>query len=248
MGDAIELSYAFPELITDEETAHRCRDILSTEELDRLRRLVGAAERHRFLIAHALVRCVLSSVADVPPATWRFTPGEQGRPEIVEPRGLPPLCFNLTHPRGFCACVVARGHQVGVDAERIDRDVDYLGVAGRLFSPADAQRLEQLSPRQRRSTFFSLWTLREACVKARGEGMLRTPREALSFRLEGDGAPAVSFGSGWEDDVSRWRLFQLQPSAEHHCSVAVRSDEPELLDLVVREAGGDMLCGGATTA
>jgi 4'-phosphopantetheinyl transferase len=248
MRDAIELWYAFPERITAEQTLHRCGEVLSAEESDRMRRLIRATDRHRFLIAHALVRCMLSSVAGVPAAAWKFETGKQGRPEIVAPRVAPPLRFNLTHTRGLCACVVGRDHRVGVDAERVDREVDCLGVARRLFSQTDVQRLEQLSPRQRRSTFFSLWTLREACVKAMGEGMLRMAREALSFRLEGDGAPAVRFGSGWAEDRSRWNLFQLQPSAQHHCSVAVRSDAHEPVDLVVHEAGGDMLCAGATTA
>jgi 4'-phosphopantetheinyl transferase len=228
----VDLWYAFTERIN---AAGARRELLSTDELRRHDRLIRQADRHRFLVSHALVRTVLSGYADVPPDAWRFARGGQGKPEIVEPRGFPLLRFNPSHTRGLCACAVASGHDVGVDVERTDRAAPLLAIARNMLSSIEVERLETLPPRERRRDFFAYWTLREAYVKALGTGMFRAPREALSFRLDGGGAPAIEAGPGGDDDPSSWRFFQVQPGPAHCCAVAVHGEWPEELALTVRE-------------
>jgi 4'-phosphopantetheinyl transferase len=232
----IELSYTRPERLGHERSLAICRGLLSPEEWARHDRLVRSADRHRFRVAHALVRLTLSGHAEVAPGDWRFRRGHQGRPEIAGHAQAPGLSFNLTHTPGLCACAVARGVDVGVDAERTDRRIAPRDVARRFFPAADADRLERMPARDRRRAFFAHWTLREAYVKARGESVLRLPREALSFRLEGPGAPAVAFAAGWTDDPACWRFFQVQPGGLHRCAVAARCANPGALSLRVREA------------
>ena len=234
-GDRIDLWYAFEERAGSPGLLRRYRSFLAPEEVDRQARLVRERDRRLFLISRALVRTTLSRYAPVDPGAWRFAAGPQGKPEIVAPSGLPPLRFNLTHTPGLVACAVAPGHEVGVDAERRDRPVACLGLARRIFSVEETARLEALPEEERRERFFDLWTLREAYVKARGEGMLRVPRDAVTFRLAPDAGAEASFDAAWPDDPARWRFFRVRPGASHRCAVAVRSPRPANLVLRVRE-------------
>ena len=233
-GDRIDLWYALEERAGSPELLRRYQRILAPEEAGRCARLLRERDRRLFLLSRALARTALSRYAPVDPAAWRFAPGLLGKPEIAAPHDLPPLRFNLTHTPGLVACVVALGHEVGVDVERADRRVAP-AVARRAFSREEAALLEGLRDEERRESFLDLWTLREAYVKARGVGMLRVPGDALAFRLEPGAEPAVSFGAGWPDEPARWRFFRLRPGGRHLCAVAVRCPRPANLVLRIRE-------------
>lgn len=234
-GDRIDLWYAFEERAGSPGLLRRYRSLLAPEEVERQARFVRERDRRLFLISRALARTTLSRYAPVDPAAWRFAAGEQGKPEIVAPRGLAPLRFNLTHTPGLVACAVASGHEVGVDAERRDRPVACLDLARRAFSAEERARLEALPEERRRERFFELWTLHEAYVKARGEGRLRVPRDAVSFRLVPGGEAEVSFDAAWPDDASLWRFFRARPGGGHCCAVAVRCPRPAGLVLRAME-------------
>jgi len=233
-GDRIDLWYVLEERAGSPEWLRRYERVLAPEEAERRARFSRERDRRLFLLSRALVRTTLSRYAPVDPAVWRFESGLLGKPEIAAPHDRPPLRFNLTHTPGLVACVVALGHEVGVDVERSDRRVS-LAVARRAFSGEEAASLERLGDDERREAFFDLWTLREAYVKARGAGMLRVLGDALTFRLEPGGEPSVTFGAGWPDDPARWRFFRLRPGGRHHCAVAVRCPRPADLVLRVRE-------------
>jgi len=213
----------------------RVRPLLAPEEVERHGRLLRERDRQLFLASRALLRTTLSRYAPVAPSAWRFAPGPQGRPEIVEPRGLAPLRFNLTHTPGLVACVVAPGNDVGVDAERRDRRVARRQLTRRVLSRAETEFLGGLAEERRDEAFLDLWVLREAYAKARGCGMLRVLGDVLSFRIATGAEPEVSFRAGWPDDPSRWRFFLLRPGGHHCCAVAVGCPNPADLALRVRE-------------
>jgi len=235
-ADRVDLWYVSVERADSAEPLRRYRAMLAPEEKEREGRLVRERDRRLFLISRALVRTTLSRYAPVAPAAWRFAPGAQGKPEIVDPDGLPPLRFNLTHTAGLVACAVALGHEVGVDAEKRDRRIACPGLAQRVLSRGEAAFLERLPEEERREAFLDLWTLREAYAKARGAGILRSLGDVLSFRLAPGAEPAVSFGADWPDDPARWRFFRLRPGGRHCCAVAVGCPNPADLSLRVRES------------
>jgi 4'-phosphopantetheinyl transferase len=120
--------------------------ILSDEELQRYRAFHFERDRAAYLTAHALTRRALSRYADVAPPDWQFAKGPCGKPEIANPLDRR-LGFNLSHTHGLVACAVGWECEVGIDVERINREIN----------PA--------------VSFFEEWTLKEAYLKALGVGL-----------------------------------------------------------------------------
>jgi len=90
--------------------AERCEAVLGRAELDQMRRFRFDPDRDAYRAAHALTRMALSSLEPaIPPSEWVFEEGARGRPEIAARSGLPRLRFNLSHTRGFVACIVTHG-------------------------------------------------------------------------------------------------------------------------------------------
>ena len=85
---------------------------------------------------------------------------------LVTPGGNAPV--SRTHSHGQAGVAVGpTGSRVGIDLEReIDRD--FLSLSELAFSPAEHQWLLDLPPGERRRSFYSLWTLKEAFAKALG--------------------------------------------------------------------------------
>jgi 4'-phosphopantetheinyl transferase len=216
--DSIHLWYAFSDESGPADSHER---LLSDDERQRQERLLLPDARHRFAVAHALLRSALSEYAAVEPMEWRFSKGPHGKPEIADPTGVPPLRFNLSHTAGLSACAVTLGRDIGVDVEMTGRRTSRRGIARRFFAPEEAAAVEA-----RPELFFDYWTLKESLIKARGRG-LSMGLSRIAFRL-GDGGEA-SLAAG----PSGWRFFSDAPSDRHVCAVAVRAPAGEPLELTI---------------
>ncbi len=89
------------------------------------------ASRREYLAAHLLARTALSHCASQAPESWRFRANPYGKPFVDPPRDL---FFSLSRRRGLVACLVARGYEVGVDVESIERSAEIIDIANRVFS------------------------------------------------------------------------------------------------------------------
>jgi 4'-phosphopantetheinyl transferase len=220
---------------------------LDDEERARMERYRDAADRSRYLFAHALVRATLSRYApETAPPAWRFRLGAHGRPEIAAGAGTPPLRFNLSHTEGLVACAVALGRDVGVDVEHTATprfDVDAcLEIAASNFAPSEIAALAALPREARRERFFAIWTLKEAYIKARGLG-LALPLARFAFDLPPSAASEirVRFAPEIGDDAAGWHLARMGPTPAHALALAARRARGERLEVRVCEARVDSL-------
>lgn len=135
--------------------------------------------------------------------------GERGKPYAPD---LPGIDFNLSHARDHVLIAVARGQPLGVDIERIDRNIDIEGLARRFYATAEADALAALPEAQRAEAFVRLWTCKEAVLKALGEG-LAFGLDRVAFALDGDGVPtrlaALADEAGHPD---AWQIALLEPA------------------------------------
>lgn len=202
--------------------------LLDAGERERRARFHFEKHRRQFLVSHALVRETLSRYAPVAPEAWRFESNEYGRPEIAD-RGLSWLRFNLTHTDGLAICAVARGVDVGVDVEGVDRAGQTVEIAERFFAPAEVAALLALPAERRRARFFELWTLKEAYIKARGAG-LSIPLEKFAFALSAGAPPILATEPELRDEPRAWRFASLRLSDRHLAAVGAKLGEaaPEL--------------------
>lgn len=193
---------------------------LSADERTRCERFRFRSDRRDYAAAHALLRATLSRHETAPPEGWRLAIVGEGKPVLADPARRAQLSFSLTHTDGLVACVVARGHDVGIDAERADRDVEPMPLARRFFAPRETERLaREDDPVRRRARFIELWTVKEAYTKALGGRMVDTLGRAV-FDIGPGGR--VSLIASPDDDGAAWEFKLLRPSDEYRVAVAIR--------------------------
>ena len=139
---------------------------------------VARSEQHSF--AHRLLSlCLKEFGVDYDVEVTPVVLGEHGKPSLVK---HPELKYSISHADGIAAAMVSE-YECGIDCEAVRR-YDHR-VVKRVCSEAEQELIETAPADQRELLFFSLWTLKEAYVKAIGTGLAFPLREA-SFAFEGD--------------------------------------------------------------
>jgi len=194
---------------------------LPADERLRHDQLHRSEDRRRYLIGRLLTRGLLSRYLRQDPRSLRFVHAEHGRPELARQRKSPSLNFNLSHALGMVACCVTSGHSVGVDVEDLNRQVAALPIATRFFAPIEAEDLRTRADDARQRRFFEYWTLKEAYVKARGQGLL-IPLNQFWFLLN-ESSPRVAFDARLHDDPTRWQFEYVEPTQRYLIGIAIRT-------------------------
>jgi len=198
---------------------HKYQLLLSQGEAGRWRKFAVHEAQLQYLVSRALIRTTLSRYFGVSAKSWQFAADRYGRPYITEPNQFRHIQFNLSHTSGLVACALGKVCEIGIDVENIRRDLDFIDLASRFFSPVETSRLLQTRPDGRREMFFCYWTLKEAYIKARGQGL---SLGLDGFWLELDGAsPRAHFTERCPDDSNRWQFRQYAPTVDHKLALAV---------------------------
>ena len=89
------------------------------------------------------------------------------------------LHFSISHTPKHAFCVLS-AHNVGIDAEELDRNIN-LKLAEKILSPVEKTQYEAAP--DPRTALLTFWVLKEAAAKLSGEGLRGYPRHT-DFSLD----------------------------------------------------------------
>lgn len=152
-------------------TLGRLAAVLSPDERTRLQGFLRPQRACEFLLArllmrHALMQASHCGLDDI---------------EVDERRGAAPMvriagapadgitqpAASLSHSRGWIACAVGVGSEIGVDIEVPAAERDLSSLADLAFTPQELSGLAQLTGPEREAAFYRLWCGKEAEYKYR---------------------------------------------------------------------------------
>ncbi|MEA5418712.1 4'-phosphopantetheinyl transferase superfamily protein [Spirulina sp. CCNP1310] len=136
---------------------------LTPAEWERGQRYRQEGDRHRFYLARSSLRQLLHHYTGHPLGVILTTP--QGKPFLPDH----PLQFNISHTGDWVAIAFAHHWPLGIDIETLRPMEDVLALARRFFRPSEAAALAQQPDPT--AAFFTIWTRKEAFLKATGEGL-----------------------------------------------------------------------------
>ncbi len=154
----------------DKEIPERFWNILSTDERVRALRLRDSRAAQRFIVARGILRIILSRYLGKSPKYLTFSYGVQGKPELAN-NSDNKLLFNLSHTRGLAVFAISRSLDVGVDIEEIRPISDLDAITTNFFSSIEQDEMRTMPSTDKLNSFFTLWTCKEAILKAEGSGL-----------------------------------------------------------------------------
>jgi 4'-phosphopantetheinyl transferase len=198
--------------------------VLSKDEGTQAKRFHFEKDRRHWIVAHGILRILLSRYANSDPSQLRFGSNAYGKPFLAFPSLTPHLHFNLSHSMGFALYAFSYAGQVGIDVEYKRADIDYDSLAKVSFSPKEQALLRSLPDNLKCDAFFNCWTRKEAFIKAIGKGF-SVPTHKFSVSII-PGEPAALLESSEEPrEIMRWSLQDITPAVGYAGALAVEGTE-----------------------
>jgi 4'-phosphopantetheinyl transferase len=193
--------------------------LLDAGERERADRFLVEHARTEYILSHGLVRTVLSAHTGVDPRDFAFAAGVHGKPWLEAPAEHRRLRFNLSHSRGLAACAVAIDRDVGVDVEQRSERVSIEDLTRTVFSASGVRAFAALAPARKRDFFFAKWTLKEALVKARGDGL---SLDVKRIRVDlGEDLRVLLMTLDGVDVSPTWDVRPFRPTPDHAGALVV---------------------------
>jgi 4'-phosphopantetheinyl transferase len=143
--------------------------LLSKEEAQKANAFRFSHHRDRYILGRGAVRHILSQYCSLSPTqvTFQYTPHQK---PFLANNSLQ-LQFNLSHSNQLGLLGVTKTYPIGVDVEIFRPLKDLDALAQQFFSKAEARIFLTLPEDQKLEMFYTIWTRKEAFVKAIGEGL-----------------------------------------------------------------------------
>jgi len=151
-----------------EKHAGNLRTVLSDEEHNRLDRIKIDNKKTEFLCSRSILRIILSLYLTEDPNDLSITNALGGKPILPDTE----LQFNVSHSKDYLLCGISLGNRIGIDIQEIYPISSLDRIINNFFSPTEIKYLRSLPSREvYREHFFSIWTAKEAYLKAVGDGI-----------------------------------------------------------------------------
>jgi len=201
-------------------------ETLSKDERDRAERFVFEKDRRRFAACRGILRLLISRYQGVKADNISFIYGNNGKPALDASYNGEALYFNLSHSSDLALYAFTRDNEVGVDVEYM-RDISDMGqIAERIFTAREIEAFLLLPEEEKKGSFFTSWTRKEALVKAIGKG-LTLPLDRFEASLLSVKSPGVRDTNSNVRNMSGWSIIDLKPAVACIGALAVKCCMPE---------------------
>jgi 4'-phosphopantetheinyl transferase len=174
--------------------------ILSIAEKERAAAYLREQGSQRSIASRGALRMLLGKYLDMPPEKIEFEKAPDHKP-FVRNTGNARLHYNVSHS-GDWILIAFGENPVGIDVENIDHSFNFKEVLTTCFS-AD-ERGYIVSSAQPSASFYTLWTRKEAMIKATAKGI----DDDISFIPCMDGLHVVS--PGIIGSIKDWQVSSFE--------------------------------------
>jgi len=208
-------------IFVDEETVNQCWMLLNAEEQKKAAHLQNN-RRKQFIVVRGRLRCLLAEYTHEDPATIIFSKNRYGKPFLQNNEDL---VFNISHSADKLLIAVAVQCQMGVDIEIWKPRGDLMPLVDRCFALSEKKYWSGLPFSTRTAAFYSIWTRKEAFVKAVGRGIAL----GLQHCVTAPQAPGnfVAVPEQYKP-ATAWKIFNINAGDQTSAALVVRSCEQEI--------------------
>jgi 4'-phosphopantetheinyl transferase len=138
---------------------------LNLEERNRSERFFKEKDRNRFVICRSILKIVLAAHSNLDVSTINIDYDFNKKPYLAS---HPELQFNISHSENLAVIAISQ-NKVGIDIEYRNKDFEFNNLLADIFNTNEILDIQNAANKE--YAFYSLWTRKEAFVKALGKGI-----------------------------------------------------------------------------
>ena len=204
-----------------------CLSILSEEELRKADYFKFKEARNQYITSQGLLRIILANYLGITPEKVKIERQPKGKPYSLNDKSL---FFNISNSVGMCVLAFSRESEVGIDIERKRLLEDIQDLINKNFTTSEIRFITRNSE-ETLERFFRFWTIKEAYLKAIGEGMRLTP-DNLEFVIDRNNVKLVSRKGVFE--YEDWILKEIKPSKDFVGTVVYQNSNCSITNISYR--------------
>ncbi len=207
------------------------QSFLSEDEKIRAEKFYFPKHRNRYIVGRGVLRLILAQYLGIKPTNLKFEYTNRGKPylstnlsgNLSGNNSETTLEFNLSHSQEIGLYGFTWQRKIGVDLEFLRPMPDADKIAKRFFSPKESNLISSIfHPKKQQTTFFQIWTAKEAYLKATGDG-LGGCLDQFEVSLIPDMTTGLIEIKGDKILTSNWYLYHFMPLANYVATIAVES-------------------------
>jgi 4'-phosphopantetheinyl transferase len=208
----IDTSSGFPEEILN---------TLSQDERERAHKFQFQKDREHYILRHYQLRLILSKYCGCQPHEIKFRYNSYKKPFIFMPE-FKEIKFNISFSHDLMLVGLNKHKDIGIDIEKVHEIHDLETLAVNNFSSQELKALNENLDKTK--TFFTIWTRKEAFIKATGKGMYY-PLKSFCVNIISTGSceRPVIFNRPIKSRL--WRIAELITSEGYIASLAIKSNK-----------------------
>ncbi len=196
--------------------------ILSKDEIKRSQQFYFEQDRMRYIISRGSLRKILGLYLDRASESLQFHTDRQGKPFLTDNRQS--IQFNVSHSGDVTLIAISMHRRVGVDIERAREGIRMDEITEIFFSIPEKKYLQALPKKERFRLFFTIWTRKEAVIKALGGNIAGLK----DFAVLNDTVNEGMLIDVPDTENSAWILWDLKPSPGYSGAVCLEGRKCKL--------------------
>lgn len=203
---------------------------LFAEEHQQANRYKIPEDRGRFCVGRAMLRYLSGCYLRCDGKALQLEVNHYGKPRW---QGFhEQLGFNISHSGDWVLIAFTAGLDVGIDVERVNQSprFDFLTVAKHAFHPLEMAQLDAMPEEQKKSTFYDLWSCKEAVMKAIGTGFHGVLNQCSVLPLPVQEKWSLIDGAAWNLAVKEIMVKKVTIDSAHVGAIAIQgcAAQPEI--------------------
>ena len=200
--------------------------ILSEQEIKRAEQFYFEKDKNRFIIHRGFLRTILGNYLNIEPYKIKFEYQKLGKPFIDT---TPQIFFNSSHSNNIGLFAISKAGDIGVDVEFIRPLTDINLLTKRFFAREEYQLIFSLPEKEGLEKFFEMWTLKEAFLKATGEG-IGSGLKDVSVSFDKHKNPILFYKKN-KLPALKWTIQCLKLREDYYGAAVIKADEVETIFL-----------------
>ncbi|MBP0903702.1 4'-phosphopantetheinyl transferase family protein [Mariniflexile gromovii] len=217
-NDSIIYSIYLPDFLNLESDLKR---YLNLNEIGRAERFHRDIDRHRFIIYRAILKFILAAYTKLDVRTIAFDYHSNKKPYLAS---HPWLQFNSSHAEDYALIAISR-KKIGIDIEHMSDDFNFNNLIQNVFGKEETSIIQNAV--NKKQTFYTLWTRKEAFVKGIGKGIDDDFRYIPCL----DGQHEIP--SGLIQNTEDWQVCSFNVGNHYLAAVAMEGSSTYLIEPVL---------------
>ena len=203
--------------------------ILSIDEQQKANSFHFEKDKNNYIKSHAALRKILSKYYFINPIDICFSYTKYNKPYISDNQHN--LHFNLSHSNDMAIVAIIKNHPLGVDVEYIKPVDDINDIVENFFSNQEKIKFLLLPGEKKLEAFYTIWTRKEAFVKAVGNGLSYPLDDFEVSFLENEPARILKVNDS-EIEAKRWSLNGFTFQHANNCYITAIATKSRVKNII----------------